>query len=57
MYQVEMQFIPGNNQIWVARLNPNDPVYQYDNEPEAQAKASELQAQDPTGRQYRVVQL
>ena len=57
MYQVEMQFIPGNNQIWVARLNPNDPVYQYDNEPEAQAKAQELQSQDSTGRLYRVVQL
>lgn len=55
MYQVEMQFIPGNNMIWVARLNPDDPIYQYNNEPEAQAKAQELQSQDPTGRQYRVV--
>jgi hypothetical protein len=57
MYQIEMQFIPGNNMIWVAHLSPNDPIYQYDNEPEAQAKAQELQSQDPTGRQYRVVQL
>ena len=57
MYQVEMQFIPGNNMIWVARLNPDDPIYQYDNEPEAQAKARELQSQDPTGRIYRVVQI
>ena len=57
MYQIEMQFIPGNDQIWVARLNPNDPIYQYDNEAEAQAKAEELQANDPTGRQYRVTQL
>lgn len=57
MYEVQMQYIPGNDQIWVARLSPNDPVYQYDNEPEAQAKADELQANDPTGRQYRVVQL
>ena len=57
MYQVEMQFIPGNNMIWVARLNPDDPIYQYDNEPEAQAKAQELQSQDPTGRIYRVVQI
>jgi hypothetical protein len=57
MYQVEMQFIPGNDQIWVARLTPNDPIYQYDNEPEAQVKAQELQSQDSTGRLYRVVQL
>ena len=31
IYEVQMQFIPGNNQIWVARLNPDDPIYQYDN--------------------------
>ena len=55
MYQIQMQFIPGNNSIWVARLTPEDPIYQYDNEAEAQAKADELQANDPTGRQYRVV--
>jgi len=55
MYQVQMQFIPGNDQIWVARLSPDDPIYEYSTEAEAQAKAAELQAQDPTGRQYRVV--
>ncbi len=57
IYEVQMQFIPGNDSIWVAHLNPGDPIYQYDNEPEAQAKATELQSQDPTGRQYRVQQI
>lgn len=57
IYEVQMQFIPGNNQIWVAKLNPDDPVYQYDNYAEAAAKATELQDQDPTGRQYRVAEL
>jgi hypothetical protein len=57
IYQVQMEFIPGNPMIWVAQLTPNDPIYEYDNEPEAQAKANELQAADPSGRQYRVVQL
>ena len=57
IYQVQMQYIPGNDQIWVAQLQPGDPIYQYDNEPEAQAKAIELQENDPSGRQYRVVQL
>ena len=57
MYQVQMEFIPGNPGIWVAKLNPEDPLYQYDNEAEAQAKATELQDSDPTGRQYRVQQL
>jgi hypothetical protein len=52
-----MQFIPLNDSIWVARLTPEDPIYQYDNEAEAQAKAEELQAADETGRQYRVQQI
>jgi ribosomal protein L16/L10AE len=54
MYQVQMQFIPGNDQIWVAQLNPGDPIYEYNNEPEAAAKAAELEAADETGRKYRV---
>lgn len=57
MYQVQMQFIPGSNTIWVARLNPNDPIYEYDNEIEAQDKATELQNVDTTGRKYRVVKI
>ena len=57
VYEVQMQFIPGNDQIWVAHLAPSDPIYQYDNEAEAQAKADELQAADTTGRKYRVAQL
>ena len=57
MWQVQMEFIPGNTMIWVARLNPTDPIYEYDNEPEAQAKADELAANDPSGRLYRIVQL
>ena len=57
IYQVQMQFIPGSNQIWVARLNPEDPIYEYNNFAEAQAKATELQEADTTGRQYRVAEL
>lgn len=57
MYQVQMQFIPGNDSIWVAHLTPEDPIYEYDNEPQAQAKADELQAQDTSGRLYRVQQI
>ena len=57
IYQVQMEFIPGNSMIWVARLTPEDPIYEYDNFAEAQAKATELQEADTTGRQYRVVEL
>ena len=57
IYQVQMQFIPGSDQIWVARLNPNDPIYEYPTEEEAQLKVDELKLADPTDRQYRVVQI
>ena len=54
IYQVQMQFIPGLDQIWVAQLTPESPIYEYINEEEAAAKANELQAADETGGQYRV---
>jgi hypothetical protein len=57
VYEVQMQYLPGNSQIWVAHLTPSDPIYQYDNEAEAQAKADELQAADTNSRKYRVAQL
>jgi len=57
MWQVQMQFIPGNNMIWVAQLTPSDLIYNYDNEIDAQNQANLLQSQDITGRQYRVIQI
>jgi hypothetical protein len=53
-YLIQCQFLPGWD-IWVSQLEPTDPIYEYDNEPEALAKASELQASDPSGREYRVI--
>ena len=50
-----MQFVPGNDMIWVAQLTSEDPIYNYDTQAEAQAKADELQAADSTERQYRVI--
>ena len=57
MYQVQMQFIPGNNMVWVAKLNPTDPMYDYDTLAEAETQANALQNADTTGRHYRVVKL
>ena len=48
-----MQFIPGLDQIWVARLQPEDPIYIFDTLEECEVKAAELQAADTTGRQYK----
>lgn len=53
MYIVLKQFIPGNDQIWVAKLDDNDPEYVYPTEQEAIDKAAELQADDPSGRLYK----
>ena len=52
-YIVLMEFIPGLDQIWVARLTPEDPIYEFDTNEECIAKAAELQAADTTGRQYK----
>ena len=52
-YIVLMQFIPGLDQIWVARLTPEDPIYTFETLEECEAKAAELQAADPSGRQYK----
>ena len=55
-YIVLMQFIPGLDQIWVARLQPEDPIYIFDTLEECEAKAAELQAADTTGRQYKAAE-
>lgn len=52
-YIVLEQFIPGLDQIWVARLQPTDPIYTFDTLEACEAKAAELQAADETGRKYR----
>jgi hypothetical protein len=57
MYQVQMQFIPGNDSIWVLKLHPEDPIYEYEDETEAINKANELQSLDSSGRAYKVVYL
>ncbi len=52
-YIVLEQFIPGLDQIWVARLTPEDPIYTFDTLEECEAKAAELQAADSSGRLYK----
>jgi hypothetical protein len=54
MYKVQMQFIPGYDNIWVYQITPEDPIWQFDNENEAISKAEELQGLDQSGRLYRV---
>lgn len=54
-YLIQCQFLPDWD-IWVSQLEPTDPIYEYDNKQEALDKAVELQANDPSGRKYRVIE-
>jgi hypothetical protein len=64
VYRVYKQLIPAplnesdpvwaKRQVWVAKLNSEDTVDEYATEAEAQAKAAELTAADPTDRVYKV---
>jgi hypothetical protein len=55
-YIVLMEFLPGLQQIWVARLQPEDPIYTFDTLEACEAKAAELQSQDETGRLYKAAE-
>ena len=57
MYVVLKQFIAGNPQIWVAKINSDDPEYIYDTEQEAADKAAELEQGDSSGRKYKAAPL
>ena len=56
IYQVQMQFIPNNDQIWVLKLEANDPTWEFETYQEAVDKANELETTDTSGRKYRVVE-
>ena len=63
-YRVYKQLIPAplnesdpswaKRQVWVAKLNSADTVDEYATQAEADAKAAELTAADPTERLYEV---
>jgi hypothetical protein len=55
-YIVLMEFLPGLSQIWVARLQPEDPIYTFDTLEACEAKAAELESQDETGRKYKAAE-
>lgn len=50
-----MQFIPGNDMIWVEKLNDSDPIYEYDTLEEAEIKKAELESADPE-RGYKIIE-
>ncbi len=54
MYTIQKQFIPGNDSIWVQQLTPEETIYSFETEAEAQAKADELNSIDTEGRSHRI---
>lgn len=59
-FQVQQQFLPGNDKIWVARLKLEDPIFEYQYELEAEVKATELDQKEKKvkgKRKFRVTQI
>ena len=54
MYTIQKQFIPGNDSIWVQQLTPEDEIFTFETEAEAQAKSDELDSIDTEGRLHRI---
>lgn len=54
-YVILKQFIPGNDQIWVEKLDADDSSYAFDTLQEAVVKIDELQLVDPT-RRFKIVE-
>lgn len=56
-FRVYKQLLLDTEKIWVAKLNEDDIVDEFDTLEEAEQFASEAQQLDLTGRKYRVQQI
>jgi len=56
-FRVYKQLLLDTERIWVAKLNEDDIVDEFDTLEEAEQFASEAQQLDLTGRKYRVQQI
>ena len=66
-YRIQKQFVPvdtnngdpdwAKRQIWVAKLNAEDTVDEFDTMEEAEAQKLELETADPSERVYRIVEI
>lgn len=54
MYLILKQFIIGMNVAWVAKLDENDQIFQYELESDAINKLNELESTDNSGRKYKI---
>jgi hypothetical protein len=66
-YRIYKQLIPAplnegdpswaKRQVWVAKLNSEDTVDEFDTLAEAEALKSTLESNDPTERQYKITEI
>ena len=56
-FRVYKQLLLDTERIWVARLDENDVIDEFDTLEEAEQFASEARQLDSTGRKYRVQQI
>jgi hypothetical protein len=56
MFIILKQFIVGSDVAWVAKLNENDSIFQYETLVEAEEKLNELNNNETNGRKYRISQ-
>ena len=66
-YKIYKQLIPAplnevdptwaKRQVWVAKLNSEDTVDEFDTQSEADSFKASLESNDPTDRQYKVVEV
>jgi hypothetical protein len=53
-YVIHKQLIPGNNLIWVLKINELDSVIRFGDLENAEAKLEELKLSETEGRNYKI---
>ncbi len=53
-YVIHKQLIPGNNLIWVLKINESDSVIRFGDLENAEAKLEELKLSETEGRNYKI---
>lgn len=56
MYLILKQFLIDSDIAWVAKLDEEDSLFEYETEVEAQQKLDELITNENSGRKYRIVE-
>ena len=56
MYLILKQFMIDSDVAWVAKLDEEDTLFEYETQIEAQQKLDELNANETNGRKYRIVE-